>query len=383
MSALAWIDFDQNDRDRMRRIMDDLFDKKDARDELGLGAIRDAFSDLMFPGTSTIQTRLRYMLFVPWIYKIVAENQNREPVDRARKLEIKLIESLRRGDENDGIIGKSAQGNLRRLPSEIYWGSLQKLGIRLKFGNQAAILALGNAEGIWSPGIPPSPADLMDKVSFRLTLHEADFLRDRLASSASESLFHELANERDKPESDVIWKHPRRAEWSSRNKAIVDQAEVFACVMFGAALLYNLMVSEKRAEMHKSKESLWHNRRDNYRLQLSKWQEDEAKHLASHWNLDKLWELTSYTSHRVTNGTKDFVKNWFEIVHETGVAVADDERARKLILQRECLLKRTKARLMNDRALCSWQGASGASMMNYRWVVAKRHLKDLADAKNY
>ena len=40
MSALAWIDFDQTDRDRARRIMD-LFGVEDSRDELGLGSIRD------------------------------------------------------------------------------------------------------------------------------------------------------------------------------------------------------------------------------------------------------------------------------------------------------------------------------------------------------
>ena len=55
MSFLAWIDFDHADRTRARQIMD-LFDEKDTRDELGLGSIRDALSDLMFPGTSTIQT---------------------------------------------------------------------------------------------------------------------------------------------------------------------------------------------------------------------------------------------------------------------------------------------------------------------------------------
>ena len=69
MSFLAWIDFDQADRDRTRRIMD-LFGQEDRRDELGLGSVRDALADLMFPGTSTIQTRLRYMLFVPWTYQM-------------------------------------------------------------------------------------------------------------------------------------------------------------------------------------------------------------------------------------------------------------------------------------------------------------------------
>ena len=43
-----------------------LFQEKDSREELGLVAIRDSFADSLFPGTSTIQTRLRYMFFVPW-----------------------------------------------------------------------------------------------------------------------------------------------------------------------------------------------------------------------------------------------------------------------------------------------------------------------------
>ena len=33
---------------------------------MGLGSLRDALSDALFPGTSYLQTRLRYVLFVPW-----------------------------------------------------------------------------------------------------------------------------------------------------------------------------------------------------------------------------------------------------------------------------------------------------------------------------
>ena len=40
-----------------------------SRDELGLGAVRDSIADHLFPGTSTIQTRLRYMLFIPWLFR--------------------------------------------------------------------------------------------------------------------------------------------------------------------------------------------------------------------------------------------------------------------------------------------------------------------------
>jgi hypothetical protein len=67
-STLAWIDHDTPARERTLRILS-LFQERDTRDELGLGSVRDSFADQLFPGTSTIQTRLRYMLFVPWIYK--------------------------------------------------------------------------------------------------------------------------------------------------------------------------------------------------------------------------------------------------------------------------------------------------------------------------
>ena len=72
MSSLSWIVFDETERQRVRRIMA-LFDEKETRDELGMGSIRDSTADHLFPGTSTIQTRLRYMLFVPWIYAMVEE----------------------------------------------------------------------------------------------------------------------------------------------------------------------------------------------------------------------------------------------------------------------------------------------------------------------
>ena len=48
-----------------------LFQERESRDELGLGAIRDSIADHLFPGTSTIQTRLRYMPFIPWLFRML------------------------------------------------------------------------------------------------------------------------------------------------------------------------------------------------------------------------------------------------------------------------------------------------------------------------
>lgn len=49
-----------------------MFEEPGTRDELGIGPVRDAFSEQLFPGTSVIQTRARYFLFVPWAFKEAA-----------------------------------------------------------------------------------------------------------------------------------------------------------------------------------------------------------------------------------------------------------------------------------------------------------------------
>src|SRR2546423_13324607 len=67
-SALTWLDYSDRERREMLEIIR-LFAEPGTLDELGLGSVRDAFSNLFFPGTSVIQTHARYFLFVPWIYR--------------------------------------------------------------------------------------------------------------------------------------------------------------------------------------------------------------------------------------------------------------------------------------------------------------------------
>jgi hypothetical protein len=131
------MDFSEHERRTALEVID-AFKEQDTRDELGVGSIRDAFSDLLFPGTSTIQTHVRYFLFVPWTY---LDLERRRPSadsfgDRARQAEIKLIEALRRGGEDQGVIGILAGARLARVPSNVYWLGLARWGIRLYPGSQ-------------------------------------------------------------------------------------------------------------------------------------------------------------------------------------------------------------------------------------------------------
>ena len=64
----GWVDFSTKDRNRIAAIMSQLREQG-VLDELGIGVLRDAISDQLFPGLSTLQTRAKYFLFTPVIVR--------------------------------------------------------------------------------------------------------------------------------------------------------------------------------------------------------------------------------------------------------------------------------------------------------------------------
>jgi len=198
-SRFAWVDFAETDRQKMLDIIH-LFSDRDTRDELGLGTIRDAFAEYFFPGTSTIQTRARYMFFVPWIYKAVESRDlpSAELAVQARRMEIALIYALLKGHESEGVIGGEAKDRLQRLPSNIYWVGLGRWGIKLFPGTQSQYHRLlptfnklrrskpqykeneigEDARENWHMGLPKAQKDFLTQTSFVLTYEEAKYLSE-------------------------------------------------------------------------------------------------------------------------------------------------------------------------------------------------------------
>jgi hypothetical protein len=120
MSQFLWLDYSEHERRKMLDVID-LFREHDTVDELGVGSVRDAFADLLFPGTSTIMTRARYFLIVPWIYERLERQRvdSDKIADRARRAETELIDVINRSDDKEGNIGTVARMALKRLPSNI------------------------------------------------------------------------------------------------------------------------------------------------------------------------------------------------------------------------------------------------------------------------
>lgn len=124
-SQLGWLDHDDAQRAAMMEMVK-LFQDQGSVDELGVGSVRDAFSDAFFPGTSVLHNRVRYLLFVPWLFADVARKGR--PVDGSRQAlkdaEVSLIRALLEGGEKARVIGSRAQGDLKTMPSQVYWPAL-------------------------------------------------------------------------------------------------------------------------------------------------------------------------------------------------------------------------------------------------------------------
>ena len=382
----------------MHRILA-LFRERETRDELGLGAIRDSFSDQLFPGTSTIHTRLRYFFFIPWIYQSLENSQvsARHMPRRAREMELALVLPLLQSDDEAGVFGKTAGEDLKRLPSEVYWAGLGNWGFRRFKGTQHEYyLALDDIyqrrsflsrrdDGemgtdsftvTWHPKIPPPPDSFPEGITFQLTGEEKQFLKDCLVGNHRASLLADLAIH--PPEEGVSlersnfpWEHPRFAGFSEENKKLLYHARLFSENLHGAAILYNFLLADQ-AERHELA--------DRYRKSLLEWTSDTID-VATHrgWSLDELWNVVEEHGYRVTYPTKDFVKTWLRLVNEAKNPhdLLDSREAHELIRARERRLKRSRSRFSNPRALDQWGGQSGLGQLSYRWRDVQVLLEDL------
>src|SRR5512146_934360 len=103
-STFGWLDTDSEQRRKMLEVVE-LFKEEGTVDELGIGSIRDALADSLFPGTSVLHTRLRYVLFIPWLMQQAAARKSSaaEMSAEFRALEYRLIGSLLAGGERRGV----------------------------------------------------------------------------------------------------------------------------------------------------------------------------------------------------------------------------------------------------------------------------------------
>ena len=134
-SQIGWIDFSPQQRNRVKKFMD-LMGMGSVQDELGVGVIRDAMSNELFPGFSTLYTRAKYFFITPYILleRDSKEKRNQSGKNYFTTAEIntnKTIKEFYKSHSkrvNESYFGKEKNdGKLKRQPSEIYWNGITKL----------------------------------------------------------------------------------------------------------------------------------------------------------------------------------------------------------------------------------------------------------------
>ena len=272
MSAtLTWLDLTASDRDRMRQVLD-LFKEQGTVDEMGLGSLRDALSEALFPGTSTIQTRLRYVLFVPWIYRQLEARRTAAShvPTQLRKAELDLIGPLLENGTSQGVIGERARESLARQPSSVYWTALIRWGLFLHARPQGwyhthftGLLHGRGAEetaddpGVirsrqpnWHPRLPRPPQAFPYEVSFDLTREEAAFLQGRLEDRCAGTLLAWLAREgSDAPSDGCFWDDSAATRAPADLRHTIELARRFSLHVEGMPLLYNLLTDAPGASV--------------------------------------------------------------------------------------------------------------------------------------
>lgn len=322
---MGWLDFDAAATERVATLLRAL-QQPATLDVLGLGSVRDAFSQMLHPGTSYIQTKLRYFMFLPWIFQRLERDQV-APGDffrRLRRYEALLIDCLRHLGPGKGVIGYRAGRNLKRMPSSIYWGGLWDWGLRrmpLELGEYAQrAAALGRyrevrdddgsvtdpSSSMWAP-LPPAPEGFLDdEITFELSREEALAIRDNVQRKQPRTLMAWLfAQPHLAARHDYPWGVPGHGMPGEVAEVLL-HARCFSELTAGPQYAYNVLVA-RRARHELGWDTVKLEKSQLGRLQ--RWVEMvESRHGELHsWadDLPALWALLH--RYRIRRSTRDFI----------------------------------------------------------------------------
>jgi len=401
-SRLAWLDASADEQRRVREIVQ-LFSQRDTQDELGGRRIVVALSDALFPGTSVLHSRARYLLFIPWLAQVAATKKDQlgwfDWLERqliARFLEDDTVPEV---DRTVGLIGNRAGPQVKQLPSAAYWTALEAWGIQTIPGTVAETLdrmrirpARHTAEevdelaerhvGVWHPGvggIPDGfPLDTIDG-GFRLKPDEATWLRERWLATAGGSLLAHLVIEGEQlSTARAPWEEPACLSANTLILGVLAEAERFSLALEGARGLYQLLLVEAyRAGGYDRIDA----DPDGTRDELERWA--EAVHVRSAlfegWDRADFWAWVVQRNTRIDPVSRRFFDVWFDRMQHGDVdSVADDKALRAAVADRERFLKRNQARLSNPKLLASWQGGSPGRVV-FRWNQVSLMVSDVIE----
>ena len=406
MSTLGWVDFSSTDRERVTQILA-LLREKGTLDELGIGQIRDAFSDSLFPGFSTIQTRAKYFVILPRLFRdyqtLTKTEKNRKTLFvylKDQENEIAKILVDRHGpveSQNSGIIGVTRidQGGVARRPSSIYWNGLRQFGIINtslslaefchKYGAHVSTYKIATGDD----GADDSDAleykekvhiasngnDWLSGLSIDLTKEEATFLKDKIRHSPyiQHSIPAQLFNSglledvlENKLSSFATLNHwlASKEEISEKCRIQAAVAQNFSMAMEGAHIRFNCLIA-KKMEHEKLLE--------RYEVEFSDWRDKVSGTSLFNSDTADIWISTARNQNsNINNKAIFFVQDWNKSILSSA-SLEDLDNLVSLRANRN----KGKRSLLNKKlpAKDVW---IGMKVLDYRWNQAQRILNDIS-----
>jgi len=397
----GWVDFSSRDRDAVGSVLD-YFKEKGVVDELGIGTVRDALADKLFPGINTIQTRAKYFLLPSVIVREYYRTKPRTKLaDYYRKMEDELIEALaakyrdelgEAGQREPGIMGirLSNAKNLARKPSSVYWYGIRlhqliRTSLSLPDYLQKNNRNFSEVEISGDDETDDIDAGLQDETkidmpagigigafsSIKLDKAEADYLEMKFQTSTEEKDRDNLLTYifRSPAVKATILKADSFEELYNVHSSLglpdktveyLGMAKYFSEMMFGSHLLYNKVLRRI------------HGQRGRAQQIDAEWNGWLAGGRKSARSLDvaAMFQIAK----NVHPKTKRFIEEWHKNISQNSVNVPACE---KLVIDQETWNKKGRARLprRGDKGLSDKD--YGIGRLDYRFFQAKAIIKDI------
>ncbi len=390
---LGWIDFSKDERNKVLNVIH-LLDEPGAVDELGIGAVRDAFADYFFPGTSTVQTRAKYFLIVPYVLMEAGSGKYGSDLNSIlRKIdnEERNCRDILIKTSNDGVIGSLVPKSwVLRTPSNIYWNGIKRMGIFKEdlsvkeYVHQSIIQrslkqakAYGNRDKdaeenekddmdagditsiqFWCLG-DTYKSDWRDHLTIELLPEEAAFLKSQIITTQRDSLFAFILKNNIDLE--------KYGSFGALSEDIRDAVDDELRYMMGLANDFNNLVS-----IITTRYNLIVFDGENERA-VSNW-ELYAKDLKRRSEVD----LKAIFNRLAIRNLKlrSFLLRAQDAVREGNIDGLDD-----LIRNREIALKGTKRAKTNRVGEFKGQSWIGIDRLDYRYTPTKRVIRDIMNAE--
>ncbi len=407
-SKLGWVDFSSLERDRVSQVLS-ILQEKGTLDELGIGQIRDAFADKLFPGISTIQTRAKYFVTLPYIFHdyrnlSIFERSKTTLYDYLSEREDELARQLVNNHKNaipPGIIGKeSLDSGVSRKPSSVYWNGLRQLSIinaqlsLREFVAQYQDLLNSKVKEHEEDDEPssvtahmvPKPdcyePQWLDNVSLELTEREAEFLRSRLLTSSktefsilTQVFKHRLENRvlttlenttNSSWQIEALYECLKDSPVSPNTKECLKKALEFSFVLKGAHIRYNILLANKSGNS-----DFKDNLEDEFALWLEQARSNQSYFIQD--NIDSWYQLAFGLSERINKRTRKFIEGWCHLIMTQSPTRELDKCVRVQAIANK------EGRCLLNKALSEQQGWVGMYNLEFRWPTARTILRDIQE----